>query len=72
MRGILGLTFLALLTAWVVALFLKLFWPKAAQEPNASDNWAQHNETRSPSLEKVPEAGDTEIDAAVLFQIVGD
>jgi hypothetical protein len=71
-RGTIDLIILALAGAAAVALMLKLFWPKAAQEPGASDNWAQHNEARSPSLEKAPEAGDTEIDAAVLFQIVGD
>ena len=72
MRGVLGLIFLVLLTAGVVALFLRLFWPKAGKEPGVSDNWAQHNELRSPSLENSAESRDNSIDTAVLSQIVGD
>jgi hypothetical protein len=70
-RGIIDLTILALAIA-AVALMLKLFWPKAAQEPGASDNWSQHNELRSPSLENSAESRDNSIDTAVLSQIVGD
>ena len=71
-RGIIDLVILALAGVAAVALMLKLFWPKAAQEPSASDNWAQHNDLRSPSLENSAESRDNSIDAAVLSQIVGD
>ena len=71
-RGIVDLIVLALAGLAAVALMLKLFWPKATQEPGASDNWAQHNELRSPSLETSAESRDNSIDAAVLSQIVGD
>ena len=71
-RGIIDLAVLALAGIAAVALMLKLFWPKAAQEPGASDNWAQRNELRSPSLESSAESRDNSIDVAILSQIVGD
>jgi len=71
-RGIVVLAILALAGLAAVALMLKLFWPKPANEPGASDNWSQHNELRSPSLENSAESRDNSIDTAVLSQIVGD
>ena len=71
-RGIIDLAVLALAGIGAVALMLKLFWPKPAREPGASDNWAQHNELRSPSLENSAESWDNSIDVAILSQIVGD
>ena len=71
-RGTIDLIILALAGVAAVALMLKLFWPKSAQEPGASDNWAQHNDLRLPSLENSAESRDNSIDVAVLSQIVGD
>ena len=71
-RGIVDLIVLALSGVAAVALMLKLFWPKAVQEAGASDNWSQHNELRSPSLESSAESRDNSIDVAILSQIVGD
>ena len=71
-RGTIDLLILALAGVAAVALMLKLFCPKAAQEPGASDNWAQHNDLRLPSLENSAESRDSSIDVAVLSQIVGD
>lgn len=71
-RGIIDLVILALAAVAAVALMLKLFWPTAAKEPGASDNWSQHNELRSPSLENSAQSRDNSIETAVLSQIVGD
>lgn len=71
-RGMVDLIILALAGIAAVALMLRLFWPKAGQVPDASDNWSQHNELRSPSLENSAESRDNSIDTAVLSQIVGD
>jgi hypothetical protein len=71
-RGMVDLISLALAGIAAVALMLKLFWPKGGQVPDASDNWSQHNELRSPSFENSGQSRDNSIDAAVLSQIVGD
>ena len=70
-RATLDVLVLVVLTAGAVALLLKLFWPKAAHGPDAADNWEQHNDLRTPSLEKAPEADNTAVDAAVAVQDMG-
>ena len=55
----------------VVAVVAKLFWPAAAQPADADDPWAQRNDLRMASLENAPEAGHTEVDAAIAAQING-
>ena len=62
---------LALIALGAVILVVKLFWPRPAAAPDASDPWAQHNELRSPSLEQMPEAAENEISVAVAAQILG-
>lgn len=71
-RATLDITMLVVLSAGIVGLLLKLFWPSTAHEPGEADNWAQHNEQRTPSLENSAEARDNSIDVAVFSQIVGD
>jgi hypothetical protein len=53
-----------------VALVFRLFWPKPVAVAEG-DPWAQHNELRSPSLERAPEAADNAVDAAIAAQITG-
>ena len=55
----------------VAALAARLFWPTARREPGPDTNWEQHNDTRMPSLENAPKAGDTAVDAAVAAQDMG-
>ena len=61
----------AVLCIGAVALVLRLFRPRPAPPVDQSDPWAQHNELRMPSLEEAPQAGDTEVDAAVAVQDLG-
>ena len=55
----------------VAALAARLLWPTARPEPGPETNWEQHNDTRMPSLENAPQAGDTAVDAAVAVQDMG-
>jgi FtsZ-interacting cell division protein ZipA len=55
----------------VAALTARLFWPSPRREPRPETNWEQHNDTRMPSLENAPKAGDTAVDAAVAVQDIG-
>ena len=64
-----GLAFVALAAA---GLLMKLFRPARPAAADRDDPWAQHNELRTPSLEQSAQAGRTEVDAAVLSQIIGD
>jgi hypothetical protein len=68
---IIELAVLGVIVAGFVALLLKLFWPKPEEAADADDPWAQHNDSAMPSLEKVAEPGNTEVDAAVAAQITG-
>lgn len=63
---------IAVLALGGAGLVMKLFWPAGSGEPQQGDPWAQHNDTRMPSLEKLPRASDTSVDAAIAAQIVGD
>ena len=69
--GFAALIVLAALIGLALLLVGKLFWPARGSAPDADDPWAQHNERRTPSLEHAPEAGSTEVDAAVAAQIMG-
>jgi len=51
-----GITIIGVFCLGVVGLVVRLFWPDKDPEPNESDNWAQHNELRTPSLETNEEA----------------
>lgn len=70
-RSVVEIVLLVLLAAGAAELLLKLFWPRPSHAPDASDIWAQHNELRSPSLEKAAEAGETGVDAALAVQDMG-
>jgi hypothetical protein len=65
------LIILAAVTVAAVLLVLRLFWPSRPASTDADDPWAQHNDSRMPSLEKLPTAGDTSVDAAIAAQING-
>ncbi|HEX5238499.1 MAG TPA: hypothetical protein VFW39_08560 [Sphingomicrobium sp.] len=67
----LALIVVALVLFVAVTLVGRLFWPAADSEPGPDDNWEQRNEERMPSLETAPEAGHTEVDAAVAAQELG-
>ena len=67
----LALIVVALVLFVAVTLVGRLFWPAAEPEPGPDTNWEQHNDERMPSLETAPEAGHTEIDAAIAAQING-
>ena len=69
--GFAALIVLAGLIGFALLLVSKLFWPARRAAADADDPWAQHNERRTPSLEHAPEAGSTEVDAAVAAQIMG-
>jgi hypothetical protein len=71
-QGLAAIGVLAVIALGGGALALKLFWPARAAEPAESDPWAQHNESRMPSLERAPEARGTSVDAAVAAQVMGD
>ncbi len=62
---------LGLLCLGAVGLVYKLFWSRSSSAADADDPWAQHNEQRMPSLERVPEAADNAVDAAVAAQDMG-
>jgi hypothetical protein len=66
-----ALASIGLICAAAIALLAKLFWPARTPEPDQTDNWAQRNDLRSPSLEHLPEANDTSVDAAIASQILG-
>jgi hypothetical protein len=68
---ILALAVVALVLLLAVTLIGRLFWPAAQTNPGSDTNWEQHNEQRMPSLETAPEAGHTEVDAAIAAQING-
>jgi hypothetical protein len=70
-RAAVDLVILSLLCVAAVALMLKLFWPKARHPTDASDNWAQHNELRSPSLEKAAGVADSlsPVDVAIGLEV---
>lgn len=67
----LALIVFALVLFVAVTLVGRLFWPAADAEPGPDTNWEQHNDQRMPSLETVPEAGHTEVDAVVAAQELG-
>jgi hypothetical protein len=67
-RSTLDIALLVVLTVGAVALLLKLFWPKAAHVPDASDNWAQHNEEAMPSVKGAD--GSTSLRDAIDMSIV--
>ncbi len=69
--AVLGIALLALLALGAVVLVVKLLWPAAPPVADPDDPWAQHNDTRMPSLEHPAEPGQTEVDAAVAAQING-
>ena len=67
----LALVVIALVMFVAVTLIGRLFWPAAEAEPGPDSNWDQRNDERMPSLENAPEAGHTEVDAAIAAQING-
>lgn len=69
---IIELTVLGIIVAGFAVLLFKLFWPKPEEATGGDDQWAQHNDSAMPSLEKAPGARDTSVDAAIAAQIVGD
>ena len=71
MSGLAAIGVLAVI-ALGTALAVKLFWPARSVASDDDDPWAQHNDSRMPSLEQPPEARDTSVDAAVAAQIIGD
>jgi hypothetical protein len=71
MSGTLAILLAAALCLGAVALVYKLFWPARQREADACDPWAQHNEVRTPSLEKAAGAPDNAVDIAVAAQDMG-
>jgi nucleoside permease NupC len=67
----LGVILIAALCLGAAVLVYKLFWPNRAVAPDADDSWAQHNEQRTPSLERAAGAADNAVDAAVAVQDMG-
>jgi hypothetical protein len=54
-----------------VLLVVRLAWPARRVISVSADPWAQRNDVRMPSLERVPEAADNAVDAAIAAQING-
>ncbi|HSQ98786.1 MAG TPA: hypothetical protein VLM36_02605 [Sphingomicrobium sp.] len=66
-----ALAIVACLCLATIVLLAKFFWPARTREPDETDNWQQRNDLRAPSLEHMPEANDTAVDAAIASQILG-
>lgn len=62
---------LGLICLCAILLLTKIFWPRRAREPDETDNWAQRNDLRTPSLEKPQEAQDYSVEAAVASEMMG-
>lgn len=66
-----ALAIVGILCVATIVLLAKFFWPARTHDPDEANNWEQRNDLRAPSLERLPEATDTSVDAAVASQILG-